>query len=214
MDNGDKLLDHPDIETEVNVHNKPALGLALKALLLLAFINFLNQFDRRGLVTVFPLLRLEWGLSDAQLGLAVSLFTLSRAAIVFPAGWLADRIGILRVMRPAVFIWSILAVLSGWAASFGSFVSLRVGVGLSDVVMDLWILPISAKLARKKNAAYSFHLFNGFVRRFCPGHRICRCNWRTFWMALGLTDFRVAGITGCFWLIVPTRKATNPSRFS
>lgn len=107
---------------------------ALTALLLLAFINFLNQFDRRGLVTVFPLLKLEWGLSDAQLGLAVTLFTIGRSAISLPAGWLADRVGMLRVMRPAVFFWSILAALSGWTSSFFSFISFRAGVGLADGV--------------------------------------------------------------------------------
>ena len=121
MDNGDNFSNHPNIEKEINIQNKPGLSLALKALLLLAFINFLNQFDRRGLVTVFPLLKLEWGLSDAQLGLAVSLFTLSRAAIALPAGWLADRIGILRVLRPAVFIWSILAAPVGMGNKFCKF---------------------------------------------------------------------------------------------
>lgn len=105
---------------------------AINALLILAFINFLNQLDRRGLITVFPLLKLEWGLSDAQLGLAVTLFTIGRSAVSLPAGWLADRVGMLRVLRPSVFIWSILAALSGWAGSFFSFIILRIGVGLTD----------------------------------------------------------------------------------
>lgn len=160
MDNGDKLSNYPDIETEINVHNKTGLSPALKALLLLAFVNFLNQFDRRGLVTVFPLLKLEWGLSDAQLGLAVSLFTLSRAAIALPAGWLADRIGILRVLRPAVFIWSILAAMSGWAASFGSFVTLRVGVGLSDGVNGPLDLAYLGKVSPKEKRGLFFSIYS------------------------------------------------------
>lgn len=101
-------------------------------LILLFLINLLNQIDRRGLVVIFPLLQSEWGLNDAQLGLAVSLFTLGRAAISLPAGWLADRIGSLRVLRPLVFGWSILSLLSGMAGSFLSFVGLRMAVGLAD----------------------------------------------------------------------------------
>lgn len=59
---------------------------AIHALVLLSLINFLNQVDRRALVTLFPLIQGEWRLSDFQLGLAVSLFTLARAMTVFPAG--------------------------------------------------------------------------------------------------------------------------------
>ncbi len=120
-------VEMPDKKKPV-VSNYPAV----RVLILLFFINLLNQIDRRGLVVIFPLLQLEWGLNDAQLGLAVSIFTLGRAAISLPAGWLADRIGSLRVLKPLVFGWSILSLLSGMAGSFLSFVGLRMAVGLAD----------------------------------------------------------------------------------
>lgn len=106
--------------------------VALTALVLLSILNFVNQVDRRALVTIFPLLKLEWGLSDTQLGLAVSLFTLGRTLMSLPAGWLADRKGILRVMQPMVILWSLFTMLSGWAGRFWGFLALRLGVGLMD----------------------------------------------------------------------------------
>lgn len=102
------------------------------ALVLFSFLNLINQIDRRALVTIFPLLKLEWGLSDAQLGLAVSLFTIGRTLSSLPAGWLADRKGIFLVLRPMVFLWSLLTIASGWAGRFFTFIALRMGVGLMD----------------------------------------------------------------------------------
>ena len=102
------------------------------ALVLLFIINLVNQIDRRGLVVIFPLLQLEWGLTDTQLGLAVSLFTITRALAALPAGWLADKVGALRILRPLALIWSLLAALSGWAGSFFGFIGIRTAVGLAD----------------------------------------------------------------------------------
>jgi MFS family permease len=105
---------------------------AILALVLFSFLNLINQIDRRALVTIFPLLKLEWGLSDAQLGLAVSLFTIGRSLSSLPAGWLADRKGIILVVRPMVLLWSLLTIASGWASRFLTFFVLRMGVGLMD----------------------------------------------------------------------------------
>ncbi len=105
---------------------------AILALVLFSFLNLINQIDRRALVTIFPLLKLEWGLSDAQLGLAVSLFTIGRTLSSLPAGWLADRKGIIQVLRPMVLLWSLLTIASGWAGRFITFIALRMGVGLMD----------------------------------------------------------------------------------
>lgn len=105
---------------------------AISALVLLSILNFVNQVDRRALVTIFPLLKLEWGLSDTQLGLAVSLFTLARSLMSLPAGWLADRKGILKIMQPMVLLWSLFTILSGWAGRFWGFIGFRLGVGLMD----------------------------------------------------------------------------------
>lgn len=117
---------------EKNSDTKRNAKVALTALVLLSILNFVNQVDRRALVTIFPLLKLEWGLSDTQLGLAVSLFTLGRTLMSLPAGWLADRKGILKIMQPMVLLWSLFTMLSGWASRFWGFLGFRLGVGLMD----------------------------------------------------------------------------------
>jgi len=146
----------------------PTIGRrqALGALFFLSLINFLNQVDRRVLVTLFPLIQGEWGVSDAQLGLAVSLFTLARALTVFPAGWLADRRGVMRTLRPSVLIWAVLGTVSACVGRFGAFVGLRTGVGALDGAnnpLDLAYLGVISPKAKRGLylAVYSATLYIG-----------------------------------------------------
>lgn len=182
---------------------------ALTGLILLALINFLNQVDRRALVTLFPLIQQEWGLSDTQLGLAVSLFTLARALTVLPAGWLGDRKGILPILRPAVFLWSILAAISAWVGRFGAFVGLRSGVGALDGAnnpLDLAYLGKISPNARRGLflAIYSTALYIGSgVGVIYAGFVGERFGWR---LALSLPG--VCGLLLAFGLLI-LPKATD-----
>ncbi len=138
----------------------------LFALILLALLNLLNQLDRRGLVTIFPLLQQEWGFSDAQLGLIISFITLGRSLITIPSGWLADRIGVIKILRPVAFLWSFLAIVSGLAANSWTFFITRVGIGLADGVNGPLDLAYLGKISPKNRrgvvlSIYSIALYVG-----------------------------------------------------
>ncbi len=153
-------MDRPTSNT--NLHRKHAI----LALLILSSLNLINQIDRRALVTIFPLLKLEWGLSDAQLGLAVSLFTVGRTLITLPAGWLADRKGVLKILQPMVFLWSLFTIASAWAGNFLTFLALRLGVGLMDGANGPLDLAYLGKVSPHKKrgiflAIYSIALYIG-----------------------------------------------------
>jgi MFS family permease len=100
--------------------------------LLISLVSLLNHVDRRLLISIAPLVQAEWALSDTQLGLVMTLYTLARTLISLPAGWLADRIGKLAVIRFASLAWALLAGLSGLASRYGGFLALRLGSGLAD----------------------------------------------------------------------------------
>ena len=153
-------MDRPPSNT--NLHRKHAI----LALLILSSLNLINQIDRRALVTIFPLLKLEWGLSDAQLGLAVSLFTIGRTLISLPAGWLADRKGVLKILQPMVFLWSLFTIASAWAGNFLTFLAFRLGVGLMDGANGPLDLAYLGKVSPHKKrgvflAIYSIALYIG-----------------------------------------------------
>ena len=184
--------------------SRPEQKGAYLALILLSFVNFLNQVDRRTLVTLFPLIGVHWSLSDTQLGLAVSLFTLGRTLISLPAAWLADKKGILRILRPSVFTWSMLGALSGWAGSLGAFLGLRFGVGLMDGVngpLDLAYLGKSSPKAKRglHLSFYSIALYLGsglgVIYAGAAGERL---GWRWALSIPGLLGLLV--VLGLLWL--------------
>jgi hypothetical protein len=166
-------------------------------LIVLAVLNLLNQVDRRALVTIFPVLQAQWALSDSQLGMVVSFFTFARALVSLPAAWLADRKGLLRVLRPLAFFWGIGVALSGLVSRFSGFV-----FG-----------------AQTRHSAGC--VFSGTVYRQCGWCYVCRIYGRTVWMALGVDHPRGSGINnGCFVMgfikrrrIISAGKSKNYQRF-
>jgi MFS transporter, Spinster family, sphingosine-1-phosphate transporter len=79
--------------------SSPQPRIAVFALVLLTATNLLNHLDQRALTAIFPLLQAEWNLSDTQLGLVATIYTLTRTLAALPAGWLADRYGRVRILR-------------------------------------------------------------------------------------------------------------------
>ena len=97
-------------------------------------INLLNFFDRTlGSALIEPV-RLEFGLSDQQLGLLATIFTITYAIVGLPLGRLADTRNRTRLIAFGVGFWSVLTAASGGVWSFGSMVAARIGVGLGEAI--------------------------------------------------------------------------------
>lgn len=105
---------------------------AWKVLFLLFLANLLNFFDRAVPAIVIEPIRLEWGLSDFQIGLIAAAFTVIYAVAGLPLGRLADNGSRKKIMGWGLIVWSAFTALSGAAWSFGSFLATRVGVGIGE----------------------------------------------------------------------------------
>ncbi len=55
--------------------------------------HFLSHFYHLALPPLFPLIKIEFGLSYAALGLIITVFNAAAAAAQLPIGFLVDRIG-------------------------------------------------------------------------------------------------------------------------
>lgn len=113
------------------MHDKVAAN-AWRVLTLLFLANLLNIFDRVLPVIVSEPIRHEWGLSDAQLGLIGSAFTVILAIAGVPLGRLADTGSRKRVIGWGVVAWTLLTGASGLAWNYTSFLLARLGVGLGE----------------------------------------------------------------------------------
>jgi predicted MFS family arabinose efflux permease len=102
------------------------------ALLVLFGINLMNFFDRQIAAVVGEPVRLEFGLSDTDLGILGTVFTLVYAAVGVPLGRLTDSLSRTRLISVGVTFWSILTAASGLAWNYPSIVASRIGVGIGE----------------------------------------------------------------------------------
>ncbi|MBX3280399.1 MAG: MFS transporter [Acidobacteria bacterium] len=102
------------------------------ALWVLFGINLMNFFDRQIPAAVTEPIRMEWGLSDTDIGLLATAFTLIYAAAGVPLGRLADRGERTKVLAYGVTIWSVLTAASGLAWNYSSLFAARLGVGIGE----------------------------------------------------------------------------------
>lgn len=107
-------------------------GNAWRVLLLLFLVNLLNFFDRTLPSVVAEPMRKAWGLSDLQLGLAGSAFVVIYAIAGVPLGRMADSGSRKKVLGWGLIAWSGLTAATGAAWSYGSFLLIRMGVGVGE----------------------------------------------------------------------------------
>lgn len=103
-------------------------------LAVLFLVNVLNYYDRQALGAVVEPLRHEFGLSDTQLALLPTLFTVLYAIAGLPLGRLADTGSRKRLLAGGVAIWAGLTALGAAAASYAMLLATRLGVGIGEAV--------------------------------------------------------------------------------
>nr|WP_218952855.1 MFS transporter [Pseudomonas sp. BMW13] len=99
---------------------------------LLFLANLFNFFDRTIPAIIIEPIRLEWGLSDLQLGLIGTAFTIVYALAGVPLGRMADTGARRKIMGWGLAAWSGLTALNGMAWNFWSFLLIRMGVGIGE----------------------------------------------------------------------------------
>ena len=104
------------------------------ALWVLFSINLLNFFDRNLSGALTEPLRLEFRLSDQQVGWLGTLFTIAYAIVGLPLGRLADTRNRTRLVAFGVAFWSVLTAATGSVWGFGSLVAARIGVGMGEAI--------------------------------------------------------------------------------
>lgn len=105
---------------------------AWRILFLLFLANLFNFFDRTIPAIIIEPIRMEWGLSDLQLGLVGTAFTIVYALAGLPLGRMADTGARRKIMGWGLAVWSGLTALNGLAWNFWSFLLIRMGVGIGE----------------------------------------------------------------------------------
>ena len=108
-------------------------GRAHRALFVLALVSFTNYVDRMILPAVSQPIKLEFGLSDTQIGLLNGLaFVVLYAASGVPLARLADRTSRPLVLAGALAFWSIATATCGFVRHFWQLALARACVGIGE----------------------------------------------------------------------------------
>ncbi|CAM4405278.1 Major facilitator superfamily MFS_1 [Comamonas aquatilis] len=97
------------------------------------FLLMLSDYiDRQIVVSLFPHLKEEWGLSDKQLGALVSVISVVVAVGSLPVAMMADRFGRVKSIVVMASVWSMATIACVFARNYSQLFAARAVVGLGE----------------------------------------------------------------------------------
>jgi MFS family permease len=91
-----------------------------------------DYVDRQVIVSMFPYLKTEWNLSDRELGLLVSVISITVAVFGIPVAWIADRVSRVKSIAVMAVLWSLACISCMFAQSYAQLFAARALVGLGE----------------------------------------------------------------------------------
>ena len=178
----------------------PPNGARYRWLVLAVFVlsTAINILDRATLAALAPLLKLEFGLTNAQYGWITSAFNLTYAASAPLAGMLIDSLGLNRVISLAVGLWSCAGIATGFTHGLGGLVGCRAVLGVAEAAgipaagkaIHKYLLPGERALGNAVNQAGVS--LGQIVAPVLATFIAVRSGWRT--------AFIVTGVLGLAWI--------------
>jgi MFS family permease len=105
-----------------------------RILILLVISVWINYMDRSNLSIAAPQLRSELSLSPLQMGMLLSAFFWTYAALQPLAGWLVDRFNVAWVFAIGYFLWSVATGLTGLVTGLQMLLVCRLILGLGESI--------------------------------------------------------------------------------
>jgi MFS family permease len=107
-------------------------GQAWFAFAMTVALMVFDYVDRQVIVSLFPHLKAEWGLSDTQLGALVSAVSLTVAIGGIPVALIADRFSRVRSIVVMATVWSLATISCMFTRNYGQLLAARAVVGLGE----------------------------------------------------------------------------------
>ncbi|NRF67221.1 MFS transporter [Aquincola sp. S2] len=127
----------------MNLHDKQARpagdegylagrGAAWFAFAMTLGLMIVDYIDRQVIVSLFPYMKQDWGLSDKQLGALVSVVSVTVALGALPVALFADRASRVKSIVAMASVWSLATISCMFTRSYGSLLGARALVGLGE----------------------------------------------------------------------------------
>jgi MFS family permease len=99
---------------------------------LLFLLYMFDYIDRLIIVSLFPFLQQDWGLTDTQCGLLVSAVYWSILLFSFPVSILVDRWSRKKAIGLMAALWSLATLLCVFTRNFKQLFSARIAIGIGE----------------------------------------------------------------------------------
>lgn len=162
-----------------------------KVLVLLCVLYAISYVDRVNISTAAPYIQSDLGLSSAQLGLALSAFSIPYAFLQVAGGWIGDRVGARRTLAWLSGVWAVATVLTGAAGGLGALFAARLLLGLGEsaafptatTAMSRW-LPAQLR-GTGQGLVHAASRLGNALAPLLVGALIAVSTWRTSFFVIG-----------------------------
>ena len=107
-------------------------GAAWFAFAMTLGLMVIDYVDRQVIVSLFPYMKRDWGLSDTQLGALVSIVSVTVALGALPVALFADRASRVKSIVAMATVWSLATISCMFTRSYGQLLAARSVVGLGE----------------------------------------------------------------------------------
>ena len=174
-----------------------------------------DYMSRQVLNAVFPLLKQEWMLSDAQLGLLSGIVALMVGLLTFPLSLLADRFGRVKSLTVMATVWSLATLGCGLAQQYPQMLVARFLVGVGEaaygsvgIAVVLSVFPKHMR-ATLTGAFMAGGMFGSVLGVALGGTVASHLGWRWAFAAMALFGLVLALL---YPIIVREKRIAPPSR--
>jgi MFS family permease len=107
-------------------------GQAWFAFVMTIGLMIFDYVDRQVIVSLFPHLKAEWGMSDKELGGLVSIVSITVAVAGIPVALFADRVSRVKSIVAMAGMWSLATISCMFTRNYSQLLAARAVVGLGE----------------------------------------------------------------------------------
>lgn len=111
---------------------KLSSGYRTYVFVLLFLLYFFDYVDRMVVTSLFPFIKADWGLSDAQCGMLISAVYWSIIIFTFPVSILVDRWSRKKTIGLMAVVWSVATAVCALTRNFSQLFSARTVIGIGE----------------------------------------------------------------------------------
>jgi MFS family permease len=131
--------------------------------LLLWLLYFFDYVDRMVVVSLFPFLRSDWGLTDAQCGALVSAVYWAIILFSFPASIVIDRWSRRKTIGIMALLWGLATVACAVTRNFGQLFAARTAIGIGEAGYAPGGTAMISALYPEKRRAFMVGIWNASI---------------------------------------------------